>query len=103
MKETLMKIKNIEKYFADHAKDEIIEGVISKLIELKINQIDQEITELRNDLKKFEDKYHLKSEQFITKFQEGEMKDNLDFTDWVAIYKMYHNRLKDKSLLSGKA
>jgi len=97
-----MKIKNIEKYFTAHAKDEIIESAISKLIELKLNQIDQEIAELKNDLIKFEDKYHLKTEQFVTKFQAGELEDNLDFTDLIGLYKMYQNRLNDKSLLSGR-
>lgn len=103
MNETLIKIRNIEKYFAARTKDDVIENAIAKLVELKLNQIDQEITELKNDLKKFEDKYHLDSEKFITKFQQGELLDNLDFTDWVAMYKMLHNRLNDKSLLSGKS
>lgn len=101
MNETLAKIRNIEKYLAARTKDQVIENAISKLIDLKLNQIEREITELRNDLKKFEDKYHLNSEQLIRRFQQGELEDNLDYTDWVATYKMLNNIINDKSLLTG--
>ena len=84
-----------------HEKDKVIENAISKLVEIKIHQLEKEILELKNELKKFEKKYRLSSEQFSNKFQSGKLGDNLDFTDWIAIYKMINNRINDKSLLIG--
>lgn len=73
---TLTKIKNLDKYFLSHEKDDVIENALSKLIEMKIHQLEKEITELKNDLKRFEKKYHLRSERFVEKFQNGEAEKN---------------------------
>ena len=39
---------------------------------------------------KFEEKYSLKSEEFIKKFDNGEMGDDLDFFEWYAYVDSYN-------------
>ena len=100
MKNSLINIKKLEKYLKSHKRDDVIEAAISKLVALKIGQIDNEINELKIDLKQFEKKYNYSSGQFLKKFNSGQLSDNLDFIDWIATYKMLQNRISDKSLLS---
>ena len=102
MKNSLTNIKILEKYLSIHKNDNVVETAISKLVEMKINQFNQEISDLKKDLKKFENKYNFKSDEFFKKFTTGQLNDNLDFTDWIAIYKMLQNRISDKSLLAGQ-
>jgi hypothetical protein len=100
MKNSLTNIKKLEKYLQSHKQDDVIEAAISKLVALKIGQIDNEINDLKLDLKQYEKKYNYSSGEFLNKFNNGQLSDNLDFIDWIAAYKMLQNRISDKSLLS---
>lgn len=100
MKNFLTNIKKLEKYLESHKQDDVIETAISKLITLKINKLDHEINELKNDLKQFEIKYNYSSTEFFEKFNSGQLNDNLDFIDWIAAYKMLQNRISDKRIFS---
>jgi len=100
MKNSLTNIKKLEKYLKLHKKDDVIETTISKLVALKIDQLDQEINELKIDLIQFERRYNYSSDEFLKKFNKGQLIDNLDFTDWIATYKMLQNRISDKTLLT---
>lgn len=102
MSDTLMKIKSLEKYCQMNKTDQMIDSALSKLIELKISELNREIDDLQNELKRFEFKYRLDSEQFFQQFNAGQLGDSFDFTEWIAIYKMLHNRIKDKTMLLGQ-
>jgi hypothetical protein len=65
---------------------------------MKIDQLDKDINELNLYLKKFEQKYNYSSSEFLKKFNSGKLDDNLDFTDWIATYKILQNRIKDNSI-----
>jgi hypothetical protein len=101
MNSTKLKLKRLGKYFDYNKKDQLIKTTVDKLVAMKIDQLDKEIIELKKDLKNFEVRYSLNSEEFYSKFQRGELDDNLDFVDWIAVYKMLQNRIEDKLLLRG--
>ncbi|OQX94747.1 hypothetical protein B6I21_09035 [candidate division KSB1 bacterium 4572_119] len=65
---------------------------------MKINQLDQEINDLQQDLLELESKCKFISVEFVEKFYKGQLNDNLDFTDWITIYKMLQNVIKDRSI-----
>ena len=70
------------------------------------NMIDYHMTELRKgmlnirlDLKQFEDKYQLSSENFYRKFEGGKYDDREDFIIWAGLYEMfYENKLRLQEL-----
>jgi len=61
VKNSLTNIKKLEIYLLSHKKDDIIEIAISKLVAMKIYQLNKEINELNLDLKQFEQKYNYSS------------------------------------------
>lgn len=101
MNSTLLKLKGLEKYFDYNKTDRLIKTTVDKLVDMKIDQLDEEIIELKRDLENFEERHGLTSEEFYKRFQNGELEDNLDFVDWIAVYKMLLNRMEDKLLLKG--
>jgi hypothetical protein len=59
-------------------KDSIHREVI--LLESKINLV-------KSEIKQFEEKYHLKSSDFLEKFDKGELGDSQDFFEWWGLIK----------------
>jgi hypothetical protein len=59
-------------------KDSIHREVI--LLESKINLV-------KSEIKQFEEKYHLKSSDFLEKFEKGELGDSQDFFEWWGLIK----------------
>lgn len=55
----------------------------------------------RKKLKAFEEKYDMETEDFIDKFNSGELGDREDFFEWKAVYKgLQHWKNKLKTLES---
>lgn len=55
--------------------------------EIQIRHISVE--ELREELRPFEEKYHLSSEEFYEQFKRGEIEDTKETVDWCLTYRFY--------------
>jgi len=64
------------------------EGLIEKFLDFYRNQLRREISHMNFDLRKFEEKYRMSSEDFITRFSEGELDDSNDFQIWSGVWEM---------------
>ena len=97
MKRTLSKVKNLEKFIEKHGEDPFISQSISKMLDYKIKNYEEEIRILDKELKTFERSYGTKSSVFFKKFNEGRLGDDMDFIEWSSLYQMY-NSLVEKRL-----
>jgi hypothetical protein len=59
-----------------------------RLLEAGIRQTEQR-------LQKFEEKYQLNTEKFISRYENDEMKETLEATEWIGEFRMW-KRLKEK-------
>ena len=59
----------------------------------------EDLLELAQTLRDFEQKYHIASPDFFAKYERGEMGDDMDFIEWAGQYRMYLD-LKHKIELS---
>lgn len=95
LEDIVKKLKILEEFAKFSVDDETFINVIDKLTEYKIQGFEKDLENIENDIKKFEDKYQLKSNEFIKKFESGEMGDDVDFFEWASLYDM-QKRLKDR-------
>lgn len=51
-------------------------------------EISQQIADLENCMKRFEEKYRISSKEFYQQFQAGELGDSADFFEWNTYYEM---------------
>jgi hypothetical protein len=72
-----------------------IKETLKKLIEQEIGMLEKEKERYKKETDIFEEKYSLKSEGFIKKFNNGEMGDDLDFFEWYASVDSY-NRVEKR-------
>ena len=103
MPETIAKIKTLENFLSKHGEDAYISNTLTKMLEYKIQQYDQDIAELEGELLVFEQKYAMTSAEFFAKFQKGSMGDEADFIEWASLHQMRQNLLgKKEELASAK-
>jgi DNA topoisomerase IA len=90
--------KILGKYISDglNENEEVfIKETLKKLIEQEIDMLEKEKEEYKREMVKFEEIYSLKSEEFIKKFNNGEMGDDLDFFEWYSYVDSY-NRVEKR-------
>ena len=61
-----------------------------QLLEHKIQEtvVSQQFADLEDRLRKFEEKYQMRSQEFYQRFQAGELGDSADFFEWNTYYEM---------------
>ncbi|MFA4829619.1 MAG: hypothetical protein WC855_09525 [Thermodesulfovibrionales bacterium] len=95
MQQTLLKVKNLEKFIQKHGDDTFISQTISKIMDYKIHKYSEEIKRLDKELKRFERNNKKESAVFFKAFKEGKLGDKMDFVEWASLYRM-RNRLFEK-------
>jgi hypothetical protein len=80
--ETEQKMKRILDQYPD--KEVFFQDIIKK----QINELKNGIHNIEIDLKAFEQRYSLSSEDFYKRFSNGELGDDEDFMLWSGIYEM---------------
>ena len=69
----------------------LVEGALAN--ELRLMQAGLRRTEQR--LLEFEEKYHLKTEHFISRYEKDEMEETIDFDEWIGEFRLLA-RLREK-------
>ena len=67
---------------------------------MSIDELIRSIHTLENHLQKFEEKYHLRSEDFYQLVSEGKLEQSEEFIEWLGVYEIklkreraYHRRI----------
>ncbi len=80
---------------------ELMDQTLDKLFSVEAATAQTDVDELRDDLLKFEETYNMKSEDFYTRFEAGEMGDDADLIEWASYFDMYRNAINRLAALSG--
>ena len=62
-------------------------SVVSEAFENQIDFVHSRFIKFDSECKEFETKYKMKSELFLTKFESGELGDDLQWFDWYAAFR----------------
>ncbi len=80
-----------------------IDQALNKLLEDQIALEEAELSRLRPLLLAYESNFKMSSQTFYSRYQSGEMGDEIDFFEWNVTYKMYLDSQKRLSLLREEA
>jgi hypothetical protein len=81
-------IKILEKYIEADGVDNFTEQAIKKLIRHSLQKEQRDLQELTDELKVFEEKYNMQSEEFHKRFHHGVLGDDEDLFVWDAKLEM---------------
>ena len=82
----------------NHPKDQIAKG-ISNLIRGRLMAIKEELVAIENDLNNYKNKYNLNNEEFLQKFNDGELGDEEDFFIWEGSLRLHEKLKNEESIL----
>lgn len=102
MEQTLAKVKNLEKFIQKHGEDTFFSQSISKMLDYKIQNYEEEIKRLNRELKKYERKYKRDSSVFFKEFKKGKTGDDMNLIEWSSLYQMRKRLLEKMAELKGK-
>jgi restriction endonuclease S subunit len=97
-----LNIKGLEQILEKNLSDEYLQKAISKIISYEITKTTQELEELKEELKAYEERFKMSSDGFFSKFSAGELGDSADFFEWSALYQMYLRAYERLSLLKSE-
>ena len=75
--------------------DEVLEATVSKLLHYELEKLQGRQNQIREKLTAYEERYHLKTEEFSRQFREGKLGDDMDFFEWSALAEI-HQELSQK-------
>jgi hypothetical protein len=102
---TLEKIQRFERYLelTHGTSDKTLDIVLDKLLDRKRVDLSQQRDEMRAELTELEERYHMTSPEFFSKFKRGDLGDATDFFEWSATWQMYSNTLHYLNVLSSES
>ena len=60
----------------------------------------EQLEQMQNDMRQFEQKYDLSSDEFYRRYQAGETDDRMDYVEWASMVQMAENLRARLQLLS---
>lgn len=102
MPNTLEKVKRLEQYlaFENQPLDPIIDRTVTKLLLRESARIEALQNRLSEQIREFEQQYHLPSGEFCPQYERGELGDEMDFIEWASTLEMLANVKKRLTILA---
>lgn len=95
-------VVNVKVKTDELAKDEVTE-VLGDAIRHETDLARVRRDEFLKDCKAFEDKYHFSSDEFLERFESGELGDDADYFSWYAVKRGFDVWERRYQILSGIA
>jgi hypothetical protein len=77
-------LKKFESLFQGGHKSTLVDQTLAKLVEIELFELNRELREVTDRISVFEKQYGMETEQFLIKFNAGEIGDDADYVEWFA-------------------
>ncbi len=78
---------------------ETMKDAVVRTLRSKIEEINQKLIDANENMRYFEKKYGMKTEEFCEKFLAGELGDDMDFFEWKALKEIYNELNEERRML----
>jgi len=78
---------------------DLMKGVVFRTLMSKLEEINQKLNDINENMKYFEKKYGMKTEEFYKKFLNGMLEDDMDFFEWKASREICDELEEEKRML----
>ncbi len=86
---TLIRIQSLARLYQTGYRSNTVDAIIEKLVAMERARLRAEADGLAVDLRAFEHRNLLSSEEFNRRFQAGALGDDADMFEWSALYQMW--------------
>ena len=98
-------MQRVERYVSvakTPSQSQVWNSALDKLMSLELKQLEEQYKRLEKELRDFEERYGMPSEEFYAKFEQGKLGDEMDFIEWSATFEMVQNLRKKMAILKGE-
>ena len=78
---------------------DLVKDVVTRTLKSKVEEINQKLDDIYKNMKYFETKYGMKTDEFYNDFVNGTLDDDMDFFEWKASYEIYNELEEEKKML----
>jgi len=78
---------------------DLVKNVVTRTLKSRIEEINQKLNDLYENMKYFEKKYGMETEEFYKKFLSGTLGDDMDFFEWKASVEICNELKEEKKAL----
>ena len=78
---------------------DLVKDVVIRTLRSRIEEIKQKLSDIYENMRYFERKYGMKTEEFYEKFLSGTLGDEMDFFEWEASKEIYDELKEEKRVL----
>ncbi len=75
-------------------EDEALGKVLDKFLKVVLAQHQARLGKYKMNLKQFEARYGMLSEEFYQKFEQGQLGDDMDFFEWAGLFELFQELRK---------
>jgi hypothetical protein len=72
-----------------------LKPLVEAALKTEMRLLEAGIKRTKNNMREFEERFHLSSHEFISRHEKDEMKESLDYADWIGEHRMLEH-LKEK-------
>ncbi|MCK4487016.1 MAG: hypothetical protein KAU38_09670 [Desulfobacterales bacterium] len=73
-----------------------LKPLVEAALENELRLLEAGIRQTEQRLRKFEEKYHLSAQEFVSRYENDELEETMDFAEWIGEFRLLE-RLRDKA------
>ena len=89
--QTIGRLETLLRLYQTGYQSATIDRTVAKLTAMEIARLENDLAQLTERLKVFEQRYGMSTEDFYQKFRAGELGDEMDFVEWSAFRDMHQH------------
>lgn len=95
------RLRKLANLYQQQQASEVMTRTLDKLLSYEIELSREQLSQIRDEMRQFEQTYNLPSEEFYRQFQAGQTDDRMDYVEWASLVQMAHNLQARLDLLAG--
>jgi len=90
-REVARRLRTIARLYQRGQASSLMDSTLQKLLSYEAQESEAQLAQLTADLREFEQKYQMSSDDFYRRFSAGETDDRMDYVEWASLAQMAHD------------
>lgn len=95
------RLQKLAQLYQQQQGSKLMTRTLDKLMQYELALSREQLAQLQDDLRRFEQQYGLSSDEFYRRYQAGQTDDRMDYVEWASLVQMAQNVEAKLQLLAG--
>ncbi len=85
------RLQKLASLYQQQQASEVMTRTLDKLLRYETEHSQEQLNQLQEEMRQFEETYKLSSDEFYQRFQAGQTDDRMDYVEWASMVQMARN------------